>query len=255
MVYERGVDAFQPQLGQALTGWGGAWFARKLVGIARLIGVQSFYPHHLLANFSQMVCFGIETGKPRGLLRDRNAAHSFCGGLSPIAEFAIVLCFASDFSRLRNNKSSREKKMRKLYAATAAATCGVAFVYAVPGAAAQQAATVVTSTVSEDKKAQQNPPAGSDVSKTLEEVAAPSIPLDDAFKVDIYGTLRIGIDYVDAGTQDDAINGRDYLSRVGINAKKRIGEGLALVGTVEYGLRSDNLVDLQQNGDPTLRLA
>ena len=145
--------------------------------------------------------------------------------------------------------------MRKLYAATAAATCGVAFVYAVPGAAAQQATTVVTSTVPEDKKAQQNPPAGSDVSQTLEEVAAPSIPLDDAFKVDIYGSLRIGLDYVDAGTQDDAINGRDYLSRVGINAKKRIGEGLALVGTVEYGLRSDNLVDLQQNGDPTLRLA
>ena len=145
--------------------------------------------------------------------------------------------------------------MRKLYAATAAATCGVAFIYAVPGAAAQQATTVVTSTVPEDKKAQQNPPAGSDVSQTLEEVAAPSIPLDDAFKVDIYGSLRIGLDYVDAGTQDDAINGRDYLSRVGINAKKRIGEGLALVGTVEYGLRSDNLVDLQQNGDPTLRLA
>jgi predicted porin len=145
--------------------------------------------------------------------------------------------------------------MKKLYVATAAATCGVAFVCAAPGAAAQQSTTVVTSSLPADSSAQQNPPAGTDVSQTLEDVAQPKVPLDDAFVVDIYGSIRLGMDYVDAGTGDDAINGRDYLSRVGINAKKRIGEGLALVGTVEYGLRSDNLVDLQQNGDPTLRLA
>ncbi|WP_158586829.1 porin [Aurantiacibacter zhengii] len=145
--------------------------------------------------------------------------------------------------------------MKKLYAATAAVTCGVAFVCAAPAAAAQQADAVVASQLPADADTQQNPSAGTDVSQTLEEVASPSVPLDDAFVVDIYGSLRIGLDYVDAGTGDDAINGRDYLSRVGINAKKRIGEGLALVGTVEYGLRSDNLVDLQQNGDPTLRLA
>ena len=145
--------------------------------------------------------------------------------------------------------------MKKLYAATAAATCGLAFVSAAPQALAQQAGAVITSELPEDEDEQQTPPPGTDVSQTLEEVAAPSVPLDDAFQVDIYGSLRIGLDYVDAGTEDDAINGRDYLSRVGINAKKRIGEGLALVGTVEYGLRSDNLVDLQQNGDPTLRLA
>ena len=30
----------------------------------------------------------------------------------------------------------------------------------------------------------------------------------------VYGSLRLGADYVDAGTDDDAVNGRDYLSRV-----------------------------------------
>ena len=145
--------------------------------------------------------------------------------------------------------------MEKLYAATAAATCSMAFVCAVPGAAAQQADAVVTSSVPEDESTQQSPPEGTAVSSTLDEVATPSAPEDDEFQVDLYGSLRIGLDYVDAGTEDDAINGRDFLSRVGISAKKGIAEGVALVGTVEYGLRSDNLVDLQQNGDPTLRLA
>ncbi|WP_144098600.1 porin [Croceicoccus sediminis] len=130
--------------------------------------------------------------------------------------------------------------MKKVRAATAAAMCGVAFVCVVPGAAAQTLPS-----------AQQ----GANTSETLEEVATPDVPKDDEFKVDFYGSLRLGLDYVDAGTDDDAINGRDFLSRIGVKAKKRIGEGLALVGTIEYGLRSDNLVDLQQNGDPTLRLA
>ena len=69
------------------------------------------------------------------------------------------------------------------------------------------------------------------------------------------GSLRLGFDFVDAGTDDDAVNGRDYLSRITATAKKRVADGVALVGTIEYGLRSDNLVDFQQNTDPTLRLA
>ncbi|MXO64805.1 porin [Altererythrobacter endophyticus] len=129
--------------------------------------------------------------------------------------------------------------MNKARAATAAAVCCVAFAGVVPSVAAQ------------------TPPSTSQgvaTSDTLKGVAAPVVPRDDEFQVDFYGSLRLGMDYVDAGTPDDAINGRDFLSRVGINARKRIGDGVALVGTVEYGLRSDNLVDLQQNGDPTLRL-
>ena len=98
-------------------------------------------------------------------------------------------------------------------------------------------------------------PKPTDSTETLEQVAEPAIPLDDSFKVDFKGSLRLGFDYVDAGTDDDAINGRDYLSRLSVNVKKRVGDGVALVGTIEYGLRSDNLVDLKQNGDPTLRLA
>lgn len=130
--------------------------------------------------------------------------------------------------------------MTKVRAATAAAVCGVAFACVVPGAAAQTLPSISQ---------------GSGTSDTLEGVADPVVPVDNEFQVDVYGSLRLGLDYIDAGTPDDAINGRDFLSRVGINAKKRIGDGVALVGTVEYGLRSDNLVDLQQNGDPTLRLA
>jgi len=129
--------------------------------------------------------------------------------------------------------------MIKFRSATATAVCAVAFAGFVPSVAAQ----------SQPSNSQ-----GAETSQTLEEVATPVVPLDDEFQVDFYGSLRLGMDYVDAGTDDDAINGRDYLSRVGVKAKKRIGDGLALVATVEYGLRSDNLVDLQQNGDPTLRL-
>ncbi|QZD96134.1 porin [Qipengyuania gelatinilytica] len=91
--------------------------------------------------------------------------------------------------------------------------------------------------------------------ETLDDVAEPEIPLDDKFQVNFKGSLRLGFDYIDAGTDDDSLNGRDYLSRISVNAKKRVADGVALVGTIEYGLRSDNLVDFQQNADPTLRLA
>lgn len=72
---------------------------------------------------------------------------------------------------------------------------------------------------------------------------------------DFYGSLRVGINIVDAGTSYDGANGRDYLSRLGLKAKFPIRDGLEGSAQVEYGLRSDNKVDFQQNGDTTLRLA
>lgn len=70
-----------------------------------------------------------------------------------------------------------------------------------------------------------------------------------------YGSFRLGIDTIDAGTSDDGANGRDYLSRIGFKTSVSIKDGLEGLVQVEYGLRSDNLVDFQQDGDPTLRLA
>ncbi|WP_430462188.1 porin [Thalassolituus sp. LLYu03] len=70
-----------------------------------------------------------------------------------------------------------------------------------------------------------------------------------------YGTLRIGVDNVNAGTSDDGMNGRDYLSAVGMKAAVKMDNGLTGVGQVEYGLRDENTVDIAQMGQPTLRLA
>lgn len=72
---------------------------------------------------------------------------------------------------------------------------------------------------------------------------------------DFYGSLRIGIDSVDAGVKNDGANGRDYLSRIGVKASTGLGNGLTGLGQVEYGLRSENSIDISQNGQPTLRLA
>ncbi|MDK2776325.1 MAG: porin [Pseudomonadota bacterium] len=74
-------------------------------------------------------------------------------------------------------------------------------------------------------------------------------------QTDFYGSLRIGIDSVDAGVDEDGANGRDYLSRVGVKASTDLGNGLTGVGQIEYGIRDDNSIDIQQNGQPTLRLA
>ncbi len=76
--------------------------------------------------------------------------------------------------------------------------------------------------------------------------------LDD---VDFYGSLRLGIDNIDAGTQDDGANGRDFLSRIGVKAQVELEPGLTAVGHIEYGIRENNLVDTTQNEAPTLRLA
>jgi predicted porin len=68
-----------------------------------------------------------------------------------------------------------------------------------------------------------------------------------------YGSLRLGADYVDSGTVDDAANGRDYLSRVGVNAKVQLSEGLTGLGKIEYGLRGDDGVNFNQNQKAGMR--
>lgn len=73
--------------------------------------------------------------------------------------------------------------------------------------------------------------------------------------IDFYGSVRVGVDSIDAGTSDDGANGRDFLSRVGVKASMLIDEGMTVVGQIEYGLREENSVDLTQNKGPTLRLA
>ena len=73
--------------------------------------------------------------------------------------------------------------------------------------------------------------------------------------VDFYGSLRLGVDYIDAGVEDDGANGRDFLSRAGVKATTDIRPDLKLVGVIEYGIREENIVDFTQNEGPTLRLA
>lgn len=73
--------------------------------------------------------------------------------------------------------------------------------------------------------------------------------------VDLYGSFRGGFDNIDADTEDDGANGRDFLSRVGVKASTKIGEEITGFTQIEYGIRSENLVDFQQNSGPTLRVA
>lgn len=79
--------------------------------------------------------------------------------------------------------------------------------------------------------------------------------MPEVTNVDVYGSLRLGADYIDAGTADDGANGRDFLSRVGIKAQAKVQPGLDVVGVIEYGIREENIVDFTQNEGPTLRLA
>lgn len=72
-------------------------------------------------------------------------------------------------------------------------------------------------------------------------------------KTSFYGSLRLGADYVDSGTDDDALNGRDYLSRIGTKASVDLGDGLTGLAVVEYGLRGDDNVNFSQNNKPGLR--
>jgi predicted porin len=70
---------------------------------------------------------------------------------------------------------------------------------------------------------------------------------------DFYGSLRLGADYVNSGTADDAVNGRDYLSRIGVNASVLLSEGLTGIGKIEYGLRGDDGVNFNQNQKAGMR--
>ncbi|MGL1958402.1 MAG: porin [Colwellia sp.] len=72
-------------------------------------------------------------------------------------------------------------------------------------------------------------------------------------KSSFYGSLRLGVDYVDANTTDDALNGRDYLSRVGFKASTALSDGLTGLALIEYGLRGDDGVNFNQNNKPGLR--
>lgn len=72
-------------------------------------------------------------------------------------------------------------------------------------------------------------------------------------KTSFYGSLRLGADYVDANTDDDALNGRDFLSRIGAKASVDLGNGLTGLAVVEYGLRGDDNVNFSQNNKPGLR--
>ncbi|MCP4411199.1 MAG: porin [Gammaproteobacteria bacterium] len=72
-------------------------------------------------------------------------------------------------------------------------------------------------------------------------------------KTSFYGSLRFGADFVEASTEDDGGNGRDYLSRVGVKASLDLGYGLTGLALVEYGLRGDDGVNFVQNQKPGLR--
>lgn len=67
----------------------------------------------------------------------------------------------------------------------------------------------------------------------------------------VYGSLRIGIDSIDANTKDDGANGRDFLSRIGIKANQKINDKLTVTGQLEYGIGAD----FGQKSAPELQLA
>lgn len=77
--------------------------------------------------------------------------------------------------------------------------------------------------------------------------------LAEDVKTSFYGSLRLGVDYVDAGTVDDAANGRDFLSRIGVKSSVALTDSLTGIATVEYGLRGDDNVNFDQNNKPGLR--
>ncbi|MGK0441702.1 MAG: putative porin [Pseudohongiellaceae bacterium] len=72
-------------------------------------------------------------------------------------------------------------------------------------------------------------------------------------KSTFYGSLRLGVDYVNSDTNDDAANGRDFLSRVGVKISTDLGDGLTGLAVVEYGLRGDDNVNFNQNNRAGLR--
>lgn len=75
----------------------------------------------------------------------------------------------------------------------------------------------------------------------------------DSVNSEFYGSLRLGADYIDSGAAVDAINGRDYLSRIGVNVNTQLTEDLTGVAKIEYGLRGDDGVNFNQNQSAGLR--
>lgn len=84
-------------------------------------------------------------------------------------------------------------------------------------------------------------------------VTASNVVAAGEVKTSFYGSLRLGMDYVDADTADDAANGRDFLSRIGAKASVEITDSLTGIGKVEYGLRGDDNVNFSQNNEAGMR--
>ncbi|WP_350333549.1 porin [Coralliovum pocilloporae] len=84
--------------------------------------------------------------------------------------------------------------------------------------------------------------------KAIEDAVGPKLD------VDLYGSARVGFDYIEAGVSQDGLNGRDFLSRIGVKAKYQLNDRFSVFGQFEYGTRSD-VVDFVQNGGLTLRIA
>ncbi|WP_345336825.1 porin [Ferrimonas pelagia] len=68
-----------------------------------------------------------------------------------------------------------------------------------------------------------------------------------------YGSLRLGVDYVDAGRDLDAVNGRDFLSRVGAKAETEITDTVKGIAVIEYGMVGSDGINFEQNDRPGFR--
>lgn len=84
-------------------------------------------------------------------------------------------------------------------------------------------------------------------------MVASNVVVAEEVKTSFYGSLRLGMDYVDANTVDDAANGRDFLSRIGAKSSVSLADGLTGIAKFEYGLRGDDSVNFSQNQKPGLR--
>ena len=69
----------------------------------------------------------------------------------------------------------------------------------------------------------------------------------------LYGSFRVGVQQVNAGSGDNAWITRDFLSRVGIKESIRLNQQLSLIGNLEYGVRNGRLNDLSQLFDHRVR--
>ncbi len=76
-------------------------------------------------------------------------------------------------------------------------------------------------------------------------MAVASNTFENNINADLYGSVRIGLDYVDTGTLDDSVNKRDFLSRIGVKARTRIRNDFSGVLVIEYGLQAVKLDDIE----------